>query len=295
MKPLPFLERATRDHVPSDADEWDLHLYFNIEKEVIDRHLREVARANWREFNDLQKTLGAGTELVAEIGARYDKSGEIHDERIYEEAARGNLKRQSPSVGTIMTWQVAFWIAVLAETAVMLVQQAVTGDFNPFIIVLALLLALGGFLQGQGIGSLFVKGWMEETKRAQLGDQSGAHWLQFSIGSALILLVSGVRGSGADEPAQFALIFLVTLLFGEAVAICEALKVKYKAMRATLLVEMGQAQHWQANVDHHKEMTKGSYRLTYEGTVRQSEDQGAQSSQPEPPPADSGASRPARP
>ena len=281
MKPLQYPERATRDHVPSDTDEWDLHLFFNLEKEVIDRHLREVARAKWREFNDVKKAIDGGADLVSEIRGKYDQSGEIHDERIYDDAARGNLKRQSPTLGTIMTWQVAFWLAVLAETTVMLVQQALSGDFNPFIIVLALLLALGGFLQGQGIGNLFVRGWQEDTKRAQRGDRTGAHWLQFGIGSALILLVSGVRGSGADEVAQFALIFLVTLLFGEAVAICEALKVKYKAMRATLLVEMGLAQHWQANIDHHHEMMKDTYRLMYEGAVRQSEERGEQSIPPE--------------
>jgi len=295
MKPLQFPERATRDHVPSDADVWDLHLFFNIEKEVIDRYLREVARAKWREFNDVEKALEGGKTLVSEAGSTYAQAGEIHNERIYNDAARGNLKLQSPTVGMILTWQIAFWIAVVAETTVMLVQQALTGDFNPFIIVLALLLALGGFLQGQGTGNMFVKRWMEDTKRPQAGDRPGAHWMQFGIGSALIILVSGIRGSGADEPAQFALIFLVTLLFGEAVAICEALKVKYKSMRVRLLLEMESAQKWQASIEHHQEMMKDTYRLMYEGAVRQAEEKGAQSSPPDPPSSDAKASRSLRP
>lgn len=265
---LPFLKQATKIHMRPGDDEWDIYLFFNIEKEVIDQELVTQASKQWRQLKSESAAVSQVDTLVKDITSAYDKDCDEVDSQIYKAAVRGDLKKQSPKNNSIFTMKVAFWIALIAEVTVMLVQQLFTGDFNPFIIVLAVLLGLGGFMQGLGIGKLLDNNWRKDTKRPLSGDSSGTIWLLIGIGSALILLISAVRSAGGSSPLQFALVFLVTLLFGEAVAICEALKVKYSSMRNVLLEEMEQAQRWQAHMSHHDLIMRGVYRDAYVASVK---------------------------
>ena len=51
MIPLQFGHRANHKNFPPGADEWDLHLVFNLEKAVIDDHLRAQAVTSWATSN----------------------------------------------------------------------------------------------------------------------------------------------------------------------------------------------------------------------------------------------------
>ncbi len=281
MIPLKYGERASRNHFPTDADEWDLHLKYNLEKAAIDKYLVEIAGANWRQFKEVKKAIAQGQQLTKDIIDKYTPSDLIPDTRIYEDAARGALRRECPTLRAIYTMMFAFWLSVVMETTVMVIQQAFTGDFNPFIIVLAILLALGGFLQGQGLGHYLVKRWKEDTNRPQKGEGAMVAALEFGIGTALILLISVVRGLSSFEPVMMVLVFTVTLLFGEAVAVCEAVKERYKGMRDTLLAEMEDAQTWQANKSHLKHLDASGYLQTYEAAVEKFDQVGAQVTLPE--------------
>jgi hypothetical protein len=276
MLPLEYPDRATRRNIPRGEDEWDLSIFFRLEQQAIERYLGQMAQKNWQQLGR-EGALRASDQLMDAIQATYAPKDEVLNPKIYADAQNGHLKRQAPSVKAIVGMRVAFWIAVLAETTVMLVQQALTGDFNPFIVVLAILLALGGYLQGRGLGEYLAKRWAEDTGRLPKPDvRLAPQWLQLGIGTALILLIAVVRGAGAFEPVQFALVFFVTLLLGEAVAVFEALQVRHRSVRDALLVEMEQAQRWQANISHRDRLMRDGYRKAYETAILQAEQAAAQ-------------------
>lgn len=82
--------------------------------------------------------------MIQQIASKYDPPNEVHDPRIYDEARSGELQLMSPNTRTINTMKIAFLVSVLTELSVLVLQAFITGDFNPFIIVLGIFLALGG-------------------------------------------------------------------------------------------------------------------------------------------------------
>lgn len=279
MQTLQFLQRANKDHFPPDADVWNLNLIFHLEKDVVDREIEKKAGGNWRRLNSEGDALTQSDPLIQQIASSYDPSDEEPDPRIYDEARSGKLQLMSPTVRMISTMKAAFVVAVLAELSVLVLQALFTGDFNPFIIVLGIFLALGGFLQGMGMGNLLLRSWKIHTGRIQRGESLAVSWLLIGIGTALILLISALRASGSSVTSQFLLVFLVTLFFGEAVAVCEAIKVRYGSIRSVLLQEFALAQHWQANLTHHQHIVRGNYKAHYDAAVKRAVSELAQLSQ----------------
>lgn len=266
MKVLQFGQRADAGHFPLKSDPWNLSLKYTLERAEIIKEIQQEAGRQWVKLKNESAVIEQGRALLHTIDGIYAPTGLRPDQRIYDEAKSGKLKQQSPSQKTITTMKIAFWIALIAECTVMLIQQAVTGDFNPFIIVLAVLLGLGGFLQGLGLGNLLFKRWLDETIRE--GESLGQYWLLIGIGTALILLISGIRGISGTSPLLIAVVFFITLFFGEAVAVCEALAVKFTAQRRRLLQEMEQSQHWEANERHRQDLAKQIYATEYELAVK---------------------------
>jgi hypothetical protein len=279
MQALQFLQRANNDHFPPDANLWDVNLIFNLEKEIIDREIEKRAGGNWRRLNNEDDAIAQSDAIIKQIASSYDPPDEEPDPRIYDEARSGKLQLMSPTVKMITTMRIAFLVAVLAELSVLVLQAVFTGDFNPFIIVLGIFLALGGFLQGMGIGNLLTRNWKIQAGRIQRGESLAVSWLLIGIGSALILLISALRASGSSGTSYFLLVFLVTLFFGEAVAICEAIKVRYSSIRSVLLQEIALAQYWQANLSHHQHIVRGDYKAHYEAAVKRAASELAQLNQ----------------
>ena len=271
MQELKFGVHASDVNFRKDDNVWDINLKYELEQECIHREMRQKAGKG---LDYLSILLDPITNVYAKASDQ-----EIPD-TIWKKAVRGDLERESPAMKSVSTMRIAFWIALLAEISVLLVQQAVAGDFNPFIVILAVILGLGGFLQGVGIGHLLFKRWQEDTSRFQ-GDRTTQDWMLIGIGTFLILLVSLARSSGSFDPLQFFIVFCITFFFGEAVAICEALAVKLSAQRCQCLQDMGQAQAFQARQLHTKNLTDGIYNQHYETIVRNA-DQGKYQMDPNP-------------
>jgi hypothetical protein len=260
MIPLTFGNRANHKNFPTNADEWDPHLVFSLEKSVIDAHLRTQAARGWEEFEDVDRAFGPIQGLDHTL-ATYVNSGNMPPR--YDEAVDGRLQLAAPTKGNIRALTILLALSVIAESTVMLIQQALTMDFNPFIVVIAFMLALGGFLQGHGIGNLLFKGWQKDTGRAEEIDRPLIYWLEVAVGTLLILLIALLRGATAFDPVMMFLVFSITLLFGEAVSLFEALRKKYKEMRITLLDEMLLAQKWRASKLHQELLVNKGYHETY--------------------------------
>lgn len=275
MIPLQFENRAKRENFSPDDDEWDLHLVFKLEKDVIDNHLREKAIENWHRFKNTDAALEQMNELNSNIASRY-ASLEINLPQRYDEATHGTLKPVAPTKGKIRTMTTLLVLSMIAESTVMVMQQVLTRDFNPFIFVIAFMLAVGGWLQGYGVANLLVKSWKERTGRPVSDDHPLLQWGAVAVGTLLILLIAWLRGSTAFDPVRMFLVFSITLLFGEAVSLFEALREKYKEMRTTFLDEMLQAQEWCATILHQQHLADNGYLETYKAAVKLVERSGAQ-------------------
>lgn len=263
MIPLKFgTERANQKNFPPNADEWDLHQVFYVEKKAIDDHLCAEAVKNWHLFKDIDKALAPMKNLNNTIAGTYAQRGDI-PARIYRDAVNRALEPEAPTKGEIRTMTILLVLSMVAESTVMLMQQALTRDFNWFIFVIAFMLGLGGFLQGHGVGHLLVMRWKKYTEREVKGDSPVIYWGLVAIGTLLILLIAWLRGSTAFDPAVMFRVFCITLLFGEAVSLFEALRTKYKKVRATLLAEMLQAQKWEASLSHQDILGRNGYLKTY--------------------------------
>ncbi len=252
---LTFENRAGKEHFNESDDIWDIDLIYRIESSCIHSHLRDRANLEsppqWE--NNIEKEIKdfyakESKELVA-----------VSDDNL-RKAARGEYKKMAPTESAIRTWLIFTAIALLAELSVVIIQGLFSGDFNPFIIVLAIMLGLGGILQGYGVGSLFFRRWLKS-----IGEGTAEHhteWWTIGIGTVLILLVSAFRAFGSFEAFQFLLIFSITLFFGEAVAISEAMHRKLQEMRKWCLDIQQRAQHFHATRGHKEKLE--DYKKFYE-------------------------------
>lgn len=259
---LNFKERAQPIHFGEKDDIWDINLINSIETKCIEDYLKSQA--------NLQSPPGWEHDIESEIKNYYANEPEglatISDDDL-KKAAAGEYKKRAPTDSTIRRWLIFTVIAVMAELSVVIFQGLFSSDFNPFIIVLAIMLGLGGILQGYGLGTIFFRGWLKSIGE---GITEPHHaWWTVGIGTVLILLVSGVRAFGSIEAFQFLLVFFITLFFGEAVAISEAMHEKLIEIRKWCLDKQLQAQRFHATRAHHEKLKNNHYREFYEAQLSQ--------------------------
>lgn len=257
---LNFKEKAQPMHFGESDDIWDKDLIYRIESNCIHDYLRSQANLQspriWKDNieKDIKDTYAKESEDLVAIGRDN-----------LEKAAQGKYEKMAPTDSAIRTWLIFTVIAVLAELSVVIIQGLFSGDFNPFIIVLAIMLGLGGILQGYGLGTLFFRGWLKSIDE---GIKERHHaWWTVGIGTVLILLVSGSRAFGSFETLQFLLVFFITLFFGEAVAISEAMHKKLKETRKWCLGIQLQAQRFHATRGHTEKLEE--YKKFYEAQQSQ--------------------------
>ena len=266
MIPVQFKKRAGRKNFRPNDDQWNLDLIFQLEKNCIDSELMTIAGNKWND-SGLDGALAHTDTLMSDLRDNYTTSAQPLTS-IWNKAIHKRLQTECPSNGKILGFKIAFWIALLAEVVVMGVQAALSGDINPFIFVLAIILGLGGYLQGLGIGNLLFVRWKNHTERPHEAPVT-RDWILVAIGSVLILLVSAVRGASGIDIMQFLLVFLVTLFFGETVAICEASAVDLSQQRNECHTDMESCQQFQASQNHKKNLSDGTYRRDYQNLVGQ--------------------------
>jgi hypothetical protein len=261
-----FPRRAEPSDFPPGCNVFDINLRYKLEHAWIKRYVEEAADANARA--GARSTATQWSSLQKEIAANYVSKDTRIDQRIFTSAASGELERECPPAKNVLAMRIAFFVALAAETAVLAAQQVLATDFNPFVLVLAALLGVGGFLQGKGLGRQLFLRWRRRTGRG-LQDDGAPEWMSIALGSALILLIAGLRGTPGDDNDGGLAAFMVTLLFAEAVAVCEALAVSQENQRLEVLREMGHAQLWAASSRHERALTQGEYQIYYEQALEQ--------------------------
>lgn len=242
---LNFPERAKPKNYPENADVWDIDLIFRLESNCILEKLKtssnEKPPEDWSKIETVIRNNYATEEDSNKPGAKN-----------LDKALVGYFKEKAPTESAIRTWSICFWVAIFAEFSVLLLQALFSGDFPPFLPILATTLALGGYFQGRGLGKLFFRGWLHSLDEGTT--ERHQEWLVIGLGTVLILLVSVMRALGSFEIIQFFVVFFITLFFGEAVAISEAMHVKLKEQRIWCLGKQKEAQIFRANRMHWKKI-----------------------------------------
>jgi len=243
---MEFGKKFTHKNLNKNDDIWDINLFYNLESDLIKEELSKKAR----EFNP-----PSIDNLLKDINDKYaNLEQENPSDKTINRAKNQEYKKLAPQKSAIFGWIVVFWLAVLAETTILILQQIFSLDFNPFIIILAIILAIGGYFQGKGLGAFFYNSWEKSLDEPGTDIKKHHEWILIGIGSALILLVSIVRAFGSSELSQFLMTFLITFLFGEAVSISEALHFSYNEKREFCLNRQEYIQRYIATLKHNKEL-----------------------------------------
>lgn len=264
MAILNYEEKADRKHLKGEEDIWTRDIFHQMElitiEEAMRRKIAEVHGAD-RNIKDLSTGFAA---IENDIRTKY-LSNAPNLPQFHKDAQDKKLENGIPKKGVIASFRAGFVIAIVAEFSVMLVQSAVA-EFNPFILVLAAVLFSGGFLQGKGGGFLAYDKWEETTGRKE-NIESKKNIFLIVVGTVLIVAVAGIRAYSLERE-QMAIVFIITLLFGEAVAVFEGFAVYYKQKRECYLRDMTDSQKFTAYHTHKKFLEDGTYKERYKEIFR---------------------------
>ncbi|HKS26030.1 MAG TPA: hypothetical protein VJZ76_24780 [Thermoanaerobaculia bacterium] len=179
----------------------------------------------------------------------YRGGDEKENSTIVDMAKHDAFRVESPTAGAVTRMLILFWVAACCEVTIFVVQGLFSGGFNPIIILLAVLLAFGGFLAGAGLGKMLYASWHNSFLHEPY-PISGIVWAQFILGCILMLSVAVFRAYGAGELAPGILAFLITILLGALCTLFETLHQLAKLKREACLLRQGQAQTWTAYATH---------------------------------------------
>lgn len=133
-------------------------------------------------------------------------------------------------------WLILLIIGIFMETAILVVQSAFAGGFNPVIILFAFMLAMGGILLGHSLGYFFFISELRRKGQSSVDEESKIPKSVFMaiIGIILILFVAYVRGF-SDEGIDFE-VFLLTIVLGLMVATLEGIRENTIIKREEILI-----------------------------------------------------------
>lgn len=269
--PLSGFQKAKPENLPP-SNYWDLDALASIESAHITANLlpqraADAARTMSPAMSEAEFVAYAGThwtQLKNDL-ATYSPAGERDEVRVLDKAKIKAFEREAPSASAVTRMLVLFWLAAGCEAGVFVLQGMFSGGFNPFILLLAAILAFGGFLFGSGIGKMHHNKWsvsfLQEPRPLAASD-----WFQVVLGAVLIFAVSGFRAFGAGELIPGVMAFLITMLLGALCALFEMLHQSLKLKRQTCLEHQALAQRWTANTTHAARML--TYKQIFEDQLR---------------------------
>lgn len=236
---LEYKKRATMEHINRyDAIRFwrGENVILEIEKRTIEKALQNMAREAVSLSEEQVKAMWEN-EIRPVIIKEYTEPSPTSIksmEETYREYIEKNIGK-SYSVGLI--FKILFFLAVLLEIAIMVIQTVfmVAGgeyvEITPMLMAVfyGLLLALGGWLTGMFFGTWVFDTHLEKNHMAGAAESqlSPLHWFLLTGGIALILFVAIVRavfGGGL-------LAFLITLILGLVVTTLKAFWDYYDKLR----------------------------------------------------------------
>lgn len=235
--------RLTNASLPVDSH-WAIEAVYEREYQLVVAWLRDqAARALQKRNATVEQALKA--DPVRQVRDMYGREPQTIDQKLLSDAEAGLLARKAPGRSSIKAYRLASFVSMFAEVGVGILTWLVGGSL--IYILTAILLALGGFLIGQGVAGLLLRQWV----RREAGDlqvKQGApvaETMKIGIGSAIVLGLSYLRTGGGGEDGALAAA-VITFLLAMAVTAFEAMYVftweRYRIIQA----DMFKCQKWYA-------------------------------------------------
>ncbi|GAB6077495.1 hypothetical protein [Hydrogenobaculum acidophilum] len=159
-------------------------------------------------------------EIANKLKEIYTEKLDIEKVNKIRNMESGIYRQKFTPSSKIFLFHFLYFMTVMAEIAILVIIGISEGGFNPVILVYGLLILLGSFLIGYGLGDIFYKS--ELGKLGQNEKSFGMHEhlskIYIVLGLLLLLFVAFVRAAGSDSFIQ---VFLLTLFLGLVAAIFE--------------------------------------------------------------------------
>lgn len=249
-KQLKFGETAGIENLRDENEVFEIDCFYNLQKQVIDAEIKKRLSEKSGE-----ERLNMWNSLKGQIKTTYCNEPKF-EMKEYEEAEKGWYKKNCPDKKELIKWRILFWIAVLFESSILIVQGLLSGDFNPFVIVLAFLLGVGGFFQGQWLGALFHANWLRRVHMASGTEKTTMELILGIVGTILILFVAAIRAIGSYDQFEFLNVFFLTIFLGEVVSIAEAVFLNSKKKMNFCILKQEQACKVRAAKRHESDLEK---------------------------------------
>lgn len=257
------LVRARKDEIP-EQQHWDIDAVGEIERARIIEWIKEEARKNLRQPNASRDSALQAASVVNEEVAGFFAGLEEHqivDPDLVTRAANGELRQAAPSLGWVRTSNFFRWLLMVAEVAVFAGLWLFGGN-HPAVIIPGLLLAVGGWSLGWGVGQKLQLTSSDEARRQQ------PRLLEFAAIGAGIAAIGGVTYMraklGGEEAMNLAIVTLVlALLISLFEAAYEYSSDKYERLRD----EMYRAQASMATKRHRSDAETEFWASRYKDEV----------------------------
>lgn len=233
---IPVPDPVNKDMVPPELH-FDYAAFFKLERRQVERFLADSANdaVRNRSTPPSEQELGEVCEKTILHLRNFYTVPKMVDQRLYGAVLQNKLEEQAPSRATIRAYRIVMLVAVLLEVVIGVLLWALgQGSFAP--VLLAALLAFGGFTAGNGVGGLlcrsieFLDWGIRPDKRLPVMDV-----IKVVFGAGLTGGLSYARAAAADDPDAVVMVVLISLGLALVVAIFEALhlftKEKYRKLR----------------------------------------------------------------
>ncbi len=207
-------------------------------------------------------------KLVSQIREGYCTKHDLNP-RLLVAAQDGTLQTYVPARSAIATYGVLRFIAMGLEVS-LAVLVWMMGQAQPVFIAVTVILALGGYLLGSGVGGIFERRWKASlppamgvpTKEAGLGFD-----LAKAIGGGVIVVGISYLRSIDEEGSAVIFVVGVPLLLALLITLFESLHHLLKGKYLFLKERMSRAQRWYAIENHGRALE--TYRAQYVSKVKE--------------------------
>ena len=259
---------ANIDEIPKDKF-WNVSTVYDTEKQRIEEFiLSKVAR-------NLPPHVAGGDQEAAKqaiTGAlRFEVQQEVSgvfanledqanwDPDLISKAMENTFKNMAPETGEIF-W--AFWVRNLTIVLELVVfsLMIVSDGASPFILIIAVLLALGGYFTGLGTSLLMIP---KEISMSKIKSKN-MNILLLIVGLVLVVGITWFRASQSDNPAAAA---AITLLLGLTIVFSEAFYSYKKKFLVYAQIKQFTAQQYYASLYHDRDKEEDHWNKRYRDEV----------------------------
>lgn len=208
---------------PNDEIFGDDNIIFKVERDVI---LKE--KEKYKEREDIPSFCEKLKNYLI-----YDRNMDEKLETAYEKYT--NLESEFVKLKPTK-WLIMLILGIVMETAILVVQSAFAGGFNPVIILFAFMLAMGGVLFGHSLGYFFFISELRMKGQSSVDEESKLPRNVFMavVGIILIFFVAYMRGI-SYEGIDFE-VFSLTIVLGVMIATLEGVRENTVIKREEILI-----------------------------------------------------------